>query len=82
MERYVFEMSELSAGKVKQWLRKKLQEHNNLNLISHNQCVTPVGKIRNTLIFEEPLAGLENQLRTMDSIITEDGDDAICETIS
>jgi hypothetical protein len=74
-DRYKVEMSELTIAKARSWLKKTLKENEKLSLISHTQCNVDGGKIRNTLIFEDPLLGLMSHLETQDSLLGDDEDD-------
>lgn len=74
MGRYKVEMSELTLAKARNWLRKVLKENEKFSLISHTQCNVGGDKIRNTLIFEDPMLGFISHLETQDALLNDDDD--------
>lgn len=69
MDRYKVEISELQPKGARSWLRNKLQKNEKMSLVSHEETLMPGGKIRTTLIFEDPLLGLMSHLETQDSLL-------------
>jgi len=72
MDRYKVEISELSPKRARNWLPKTLKENEKFSIVSHVQYETKDGKVRNVIIFEDPLLGLMSHLETQDSLLEDD----------